>query len=209
MARREISQPINCSFVVFKAKLNDGRVIRWTELVPNQDIADLLGISPDEHYPTADQFGTDRSRSYMEGGIHLCNGQREREFIKADLIAEISTIVEEKCRAIGEIMISEADFPLVQRAIANQPRSCSSRQQEATDALNKMLNGEATLNELLIKFEIPPRNELAANSLLKPTDTGFESVSDGKPLDILPLIPDDTIRAIVQIRRAQVLQGIS
>jgi len=205
MNRREISEPINCSYVAFKAKLSDGRSIKWSELVPNRDIDELLGISPEGNYPAADQFGTDSSRIYMQGGIRLCNEQREHEFIKADLIAEISTVVETKCRTIGEIMMSAADFPLAQGVIANQP----GRQQEAIDALNKMLNGQATLNELLSKLGLPPRNEPAANSLLKPTDAGFESVSDGKPLDILPLIQDDTIRSVVQIRRAQVLRGIS
>ena len=53
------------------------------------------------------------------------------------------------------------------------------------------------------------RNEAAAKCLLKAIVGGYESIPAGALLNIRPLFPDDLLYQIVEIRRVQMIQGIS
>jgi hypothetical protein len=81
--------------------------------------------------------------------------------------------------------------------------------QEAVDAIDEMMKGNLTLNDLFSKLRLPKRSEAAAKCLLNAIVGGFESIPAGALVNIRPLFPDDLLYQIVEIRRVQMIQGIS
>ncbi|MGI8770820.1 MAG: hypothetical protein ACR2JE_05245 [Acidobacteriaceae bacterium] len=209
MTTPEIPQLFTCEYVRICAKFNDGRRPSWTHWVPNKAVDDLFGITTNEQYQTAEHFADEKASSYLQGGICvLWEGTEEEEYIPADKIIEVSTSVEQRHLTIAEIMIREAHLhnPSCIKLIPSRKQPSL---QQTVDALDEMLSGKATLNDFFAQLRMPQRSEPAANTLLRPINGGYASVSDEKHLDIRPLFPDDTLYHIVEIRRVQLLHGIA
>jgi hypothetical protein len=75
--------------------------------------------------------------------------------------------------------------------------------------LDDMMNGKATLNEFFAKVGQPQRSEAAANTLLNVSEDGYVIASNGRSVNIRPLFTDEALYIFVEIRRQQVVLGIS
>jgi hypothetical protein len=204
----EIPELFACEYIAFSATLDDGRRLNWTHWVPNIAVDKRFGVTPDEEYVTADIFADEKSKGYMLHGIHVRWDGGTEEYIAPAKVVQVSTVVERKHLALPEILMREAHLRAPQNLQVHPPRKRLSLQ-ETIGAIDDLLIGNATLNELFSKLRLPKRNEVEANWLLKATEQGYESISSGAPLDIRTLFPDDLLYQIVEIRRIQVLQGIA
>jgi len=203
----ETSQLFPCEYVRLNAKLKDRRKFSWTHWVPNKAIDDLLGISSDEPYQTAEKYAEEKARDYLEHGIVYIPSDGAEEHITPDKIEEVSTVVEKKNLTLAEILIAEAHLR-GSHSVTVSPRRRRPSLQQAVDGMDEMLNGKITLNEFFAKLQVPQSSENGANVLLKATANGYVPMAGGTPVNIRPLFHDDVLFKLVDIRRVQIVSGI-
>ena len=83
------------------------------------------------------------------------------------------------------------------------------RWEAAIYTLDDMMNGKATLSEFLAKVGQPQRSEAAANTFLNVSEDGYVTASNGRSVNIRPLFTDEALYIFVEIRRQQIVLGIS
>ena len=197
-----------CEYVRVNAKLKDGRQLSWTHWVPNRTVDDLLGITPDEPYKSGEQYADEKARAYLGNGIYALWDGTEEEYILPGKIRDLSTTLEKKHLSLSEILMREAHLRDPRDVKVRPPRKRPTLQ-EAVDAMDDLLAGKITVNDFFRKLGHPQRSDAVANTKIKATDSGYEEVSSGVPLNIRPLFADDMLYAILEIRRVQVAKGIA
>jgi len=210
--RADMPEPLfTCEYVKLQAKLNDGQRFEWSQWVPNQAVDTLLGMAgvDTSTYPPADDFAKEQARFYMRNGIRVIWDAGGEELVPPNRILELTTSVEKLNLTIAEIFMPEAHLHDKRSEVTVMPPRKRPSVQEFVDVMDRFMNGTATLNELFARVRQPARPETEANAFLWPTEAGYVKIADGQPVNLRPLFSNDVLFGIVEIRRAQVLQGVT
>jgi len=153
MLTPEIPGLFTCEYIGFGANLEGGRELNWTLWVPNRAIDGLFGITPGEEYLTADKFADVISKEYLLSGLHVRLEDSSEEYIGPEKVVELSTVAEHFNLTMAEILVREAQVRAPQNLQVRPSRKPLSLQ-EAVDAIDEMLKGNLTLNDLFSKLRL-------------------------------------------------------